>query len=175
MVEGRPRVAPAAKPGGLVSVVSSENCTVSLWWRPAEEVGFKSTNPCGLAVFKTAAIGHYATPPLGRNPCSICGDLQGCSFGVVARAVQRRRSRGVANMMPPAPRCPGYMRRRGTLDDSFQVFFSHFSEALVGLPGFLGALLVDVAVGVVLLAVVLTPGRDALVEGVGVMPVAAFG
>src|SRR3989344_9170814 len=29
----------------------------------AEEVGFEPTRPCGLAVFKTAGMNHYPTPP----------------------------------------------------------------------------------------------------------------
>ena len=31
----------------------------------AEEVGFEPTDPCGSPVFKTGAIDHSATPPLG--------------------------------------------------------------------------------------------------------------
>ena len=54
-------------------------------------------------------------------------------------------------------------------------FISCLPHPLVGLPGFLGTLLVDVIGSGGLLAVALPPRGDALVEGVGVMPTAALG
>jgi hypothetical protein len=33
----------------------------------ADGVGFEPTNPCGLAVFKTAALNHSATHPISTK------------------------------------------------------------------------------------------------------------
>ena len=38
-------------------------CRQDFWLVLAEGVGFEPTNPEGLAVFKTAALVHSATPP----------------------------------------------------------------------------------------------------------------
>ncbi len=39
----------------------------------AEEVGFEPTEACTSAVFKTAALNHSATLPLGITYNQICG------------------------------------------------------------------------------------------------------
>lgn len=37
----------------------------------AENMGFEPTIPCGIQVFETCALGHYATPP--QNKCALGG------------------------------------------------------------------------------------------------------
>ena len=61
------------------------------------------------------------------------------------------------------------------LDDPLLPVISCLPHPLVGLPGFLCTLLVDVIGRVGSLAVALPPCGDPLVDGVGVMPTAALG
>jgi len=41
----------------------------------AEGVGFEPTEPCGSPVFKTGAIDHSTTPPLGKIKRVAEGDM----------------------------------------------------------------------------------------------------
>ena len=70
----------------------------------AEEVRFELTRPCSLAVFKTAGINHYPTPPksLKRLKC----------FGLLVPITSMKKDS--ANMSHKcyvyAFKCPGHFR-----------------------------------------------------------------
>ena len=59
--------------------------------------------------------------------------------------------------------------------DALESCLAGITQSLVGFPGFLGPLLVNVIRRIGLLTVGLPPGGDPLVHGVGVVPAAAFG
>lgn len=54
-----------------ISLVATQNVSLRIFFlratseakAKAEEVGFGPTMPCGMPVFKTGALDHYATPP----------------------------------------------------------------------------------------------------------------
>ena len=62
----------------------------------AEGVGFEPTDPCGSAVFKTAAIDHSATPPRPRGAHRIAETRRSPA------ASRRTRPRGRPLAGPPA-------------------------------------------------------------------------
>ena len=66
----------------------------------AEGVGFEPTDPCGSAVFKTAAIVHSATPP--RCALSLAEDITLAPAGDLRRAAARhpRSAVGGASLQP---------------------------------------------------------------------------
>ena len=69
----------------------------------------------------------------------------------------------------------GFIAIGNGISDTLESFLACITHPLVCFPRFLGALLVDVVGGNGLLPVGLSPGRDALVEGVGVVLTAALG
>ena len=69
----------------------------------------------------------------------------------------------------------GFIAIGNGISETLESFLACITHALVCFPRFLGALLVDVVGGIGLLPVGLSPGRDALVEGVGVVLTAALG
>src|SRR3990172_5038108 len=62
--------------------------------RLAEGVGFEPTEPCGSAVFKTAALDHSAIPPLDRR--ANVGTQSSLSAWPVQPIPQRGGRRGLA-------------------------------------------------------------------------------
>ena len=55
---------PPARPLAVFSVIKSEFVNRNSEIKMAEREGFEPPEPCGSAVFKTAAIDHSATSPL---------------------------------------------------------------------------------------------------------------
>lgn len=64
--DGRSEWRDAPEPTDRTPSFSAENATLD-GERKAEAEGFEPSVPCGTAVFKTAAIGRSATPPVGER------------------------------------------------------------------------------------------------------------
>lgn len=63
---GRSPVAGSCGPSAASAASAGRNAALDAE-KVAEAEGFEPSVPCGTAVFKTAAIGRSATPPVGRG------------------------------------------------------------------------------------------------------------